>query len=93
MESPEALSVKGVAVIKETCVASLNPKICLGTSITGGGRGLYAKEKIAKGEWVWKEVDGFESIQRDWAFIEALPESAKRAYLHFTYCEWGHFLW
>jgi hypothetical protein len=93
MESPEALSVKGVAVIKETCVASLNPKICLGTSITGGGRGLYAKEKIAKGEWVWKEVDGFESIQRDWAFIEALPKSARRAYLHFTYCEWGHFLW
>ena len=86
-DASEKLGVNGVAVVKETVVPSLNPKICLGTSIKGGGRGLYAKELIAKGEWVWKEVPGFECVFRSWDFIAALPEASRRAYLHFAYCE------
>lgn len=76
----------GVTVVAATCVPSLNPKICLGTSHKGGGFGLFAKSSIAKGEWVWREVAGFESKPRTYASLDGLPADAKRAYLHFAYC-------
>lgn len=88
-DAREVLGKGDVTVVKADVVASLNPKICLGTSIKGGGRGLYAKEPIAKGEWVWKEMEGLESTPRTWDFIEALPEASRNTYLHFAYCTWG----
>jgi hypothetical protein len=82
----------GVIIIKEKCVPTLNPKICLGSSFKGGGRGLYARERIAKNEWVWREEKGdeFAAIARTVEEIMALPEDARRTFFHFAYCECGH---
>lgn len=85
--APEALGMNGVTIVNDKVVASLNPKIVTGTSVKGGGRGLYAREPIAKGEWIWKEMAGLESIPRSWEFIAALPEASRNIYLHFAYCE------
>ena len=88
MSAPETAASRGYTVITETCVPMLNPKICLGTSIKGGGRGLYAKERIAAGEMVWREKYdlGLEAIPRSWEYIEGLDEEPKQIYLHFSYC-------
>ena len=44
---PVPLQLEG-RVIKETLVPCLSPKVCLATSSTHGGRGLFAKAAIAK---------------------------------------------
>ncbi|MDR3742642.1 MAG: hypothetical protein P4L40_26795 [Terracidiphilus sp.] len=82
----EELGRNGVTILKETCVPSLNPKICLGTSTKRGGRSLYAKEAIAEGEWIWRDVPGYEAAPKTWEFIAALPEAARRNFQHFCYC-------
>jgi hypothetical protein len=82
----EELGRNGVTVLKETCVPSLNPKICLGTSAKRGGRGLYAKDFIAKGEWIWRDVPGYSAAPKSWEELSELPESALNNFLHFCYC-------
>jgi hypothetical protein len=82
----EELGRNGVTVLKETCVASLNPKICLGTSAKRGGRGLYAKDFIGKGEWIWRDAPGYAAAPKSWEQLSELPESALKNFLHFCYC-------
>ena len=84
----EELGRNGISILKETCVPSLNPKICLGTSnVKGGGRGLYAKELIKAGEWIWRDVPGYAATSKSWAFVTALPEAARKNFLHFATCK------
>ncbi len=82
----EMLGRGGVTVIKETVAPSLNTKICLASSVKGGGRGLFAKERIAKDEVVWREVETFQCKPRSMEFVMALPEAARKNFLHFAYC-------
>ncbi len=86
--SVELLGNDGVTVVKETCVPSLSPKICLASSKKGGGYGLFAKAPIAKGEVIWQEVETFASAPRTIEFVKSLPEAARRNFLHFAYCTW-----
>lgn len=87
-----ALAARGITVLKETCIPTLNPKICLGTSHKGGGKALYAKETIPAGESVF--IDLPEHAVREWTWDELkdLPEAALNAYLHYAYGKWGPWL-
>ena len=62
--------------------------VCGGVAHQGGGRGLFAKEKIAKDEVVWKEVETFQCKPRTMEFVQSLPDAARRNFLHFAYCTW-----
>lgn len=88
--APDVFAAKGVVIVRDKVVHSLNPKIVVGSSIKGGGRALYAREPLAKGEWVWREVADLEVPSRDWAYLSALPEAARREFLHYSYCACAH---
>ena len=75
-----------LVMLKETVAPCLSPKICLARSSKRGGRGLFAKERIAKGEVVWREVDTSSSKSYTIDYVMALPEEPKKAFLHFAYC-------
>lgn len=55
----------------------------------GGGLGLFVYTGIAAGEVVWAERAGVggrtNALPRSRAWIEALPDDARRAYCHFMY--------
>ena len=79
-------SVDGTVVLKETCSPSLSHKICLARSSKRGGRGLFAKERIAKGEVVWRMTDTHSSKADPIDEVMAMPDDARKAFLHFAYC-------
>lgn len=76
--------VDGLVMLKETLAPCLSSKICLARSSKRGGRGLFAKERIAKGEVVWR--DASHSKTYTIAEVMAFPEEARRVFLHFSYC-------
>ncbi len=64
----------------------LNEKI-VRREIGKGEYGLFAREPIARGEFVWKENEGDECVCLDLPVEEALklPEEQKKLFLHFCY--------
>ncbi len=87
-ETAPATECDGVVILKESCSPCLNAKICLARSSKRGGRGLFAKQRIAKGEVVWRQDDASSSKAYAIDYVMALPEEAKKAFLHFAYCTW-----
>ncbi len=83
----DVLRDKGVVVLAEVCKPNLHASICLGSSPETGGRGLYAKHRIGKGELIWMEAKGMDPVPRTYAQIAELPEEARTVFLHFSYCK------
>ncbi len=52
-----------------------------------GEYGLFAREPISKGEFVWRENEGADCVCMDLSVKEALalPEDRKKIFLHFCY--------
>ena len=84
--APETLASSGVAVIKDVCVPSLHANIVLASSGKGGGRGLFAKARIAKDEVVWHESHALQAKAWPAEFVAALPSDVREHFLHFAYC-------